>query len=168
MWRRQFLVGIGGLLVAGGVRAESAAPAALAPLVRVRAIDIDRSAAFYTQLFGMAEVGRIDMPYPPGGKRILEITLASKTSSAAGGTGLGPTLVLMTRPDGQVGKATDDLPAAVFVVPDIQAVVDRTRQAGGEVYRPPYRQDSPESRNLGIALIADPAGNVIECVQLDR
>ncbi len=113
--------------------------------------DLDASAAFYAQTFGLEEKYRVSAAI--AGRPIDEIVFAP-TREGAG------TFILLTFVDG--GAA----PAGVipgFVTDEIDAVFARGLAAGGSVAQEP--RDMPEHGHR-VGFLADPEGRLIEVAQV--
>jgi len=119
--------------------------------------DLDRCAAFYRAVFGLADWTRVthDNSATSGGP-IDEITFRS---TAAGGASL--TLIkLVDRPPPPIGEAIMG-----FMTADLGALCDRALAAGGSLPRPV--RDMPE-HGLKVGFVADPEGHLIEVVEMHR
>ena len=117
--------------------------------------DLEKTAAFYRTVFGLADWKRVahDHSATTGGP-IDEITFRS---TAAGGPSL--TLLKTTdRPAPPIGEAVMG-----FITPDLAALLDRAKAAGGELARP--IRDMPEHK-VKVAFVKDNEGHLIEVVEL--
>jgi predicted enzyme related to lactoylglutathione lyase len=123
--------------------------------VRLGANDVAALAKFYESAFGLKEIDRIGDP-------ATEIIMRYGATVAAAKAGNSPEFLVQKREPG-VGK--DTMAHAIFEVSDIAATVAAAKSAGatmeGEVASVPIG-GSP----IKIAMIVDPAGNVIEIMQL--
>ncbi len=115
--------------------------------------DLEKMAAFYSQVYGLAQVGRVQAQI--GDDAIDEIMMG-----AAGATSPGSFVLLeyvdKPRPrNGEVilGFTTEDLPA----------LLDRVRAAGGGIHAD--IQEMPE-RKLRVAFATDPEGHLAELVEM--
>ena len=114
--------------------------------------DLERSAAFYTAVAGLAESGRVDADI--AGRKISEILMQATSPG-------GPTLVLLhfhVRPS----PGADEVILG-FMTGDLEAFLKRTREAGGSVYE--EIKSMPE-HGVRVAFVKDVEGHLIEVVQL--
>ncbi|MBK6677910.1 MAG: VOC family protein [Rhodocyclaceae bacterium] len=117
--------------------------------------DLDRPATFYKAAFGMREMARIQDALTP--ERPIEeiiLTLANDMTSE-------PPLVLFKFLGEPAPKASDVILG--FMVPDVDATVERVRSAGGRVVRAP--KDQPE-HGVRVAFATDCDGRLLEIVQM--
>ncbi len=125
----------------------SATPSFLHTMLRVG--DLERSVRFYTELLGMKELRRRDVP---DGKYTLVFV----------GYGDGPEVELTYN----YGVETYDLGSAfghlALGVPDIAATCDKVRAGGGKVAREP---GPVKFGTTVIAFVEDPDGYKIELIQ---
>jgi lactoylglutathione lyase len=111
--------------------------------------DPESLASFYSAVFGMKEIRRIDQPAHI--RPHLEIFLSSGETEQ---------LVLMKyfdRPTPQPGEVR-----VALVVKDVDAVVAAAQAAGGNILLP---AETLEQHNFRWATIADPEGHTIEVMQ---
>ena len=114
-------------------------------------VDLDKSAAFYSEVFGLKETARIESEI---GGRALDEILFSPTSEGAG------TFVLLKFHDATAPSANEVILG--FVTPDVDSLTERAIAAGGSVVREAL--DYPELR-VKVAFVADIEGHLIEVVQ---
>ncbi len=114
--------------------------------------DLERSAAFYTAVAGLAESGRVDADI--AGRKISEVLMQATTPG-------GPTLVLLHFHD-RPSPAADEVILG-FMTLDLEAFLKRTREAGGSVYE--EIKSMPE-HGVRVAFVKDVEGHLIEVVQL--
>ena len=112
--------------------------------------DLDASAGFYAQTFGLEEKYRVSAAI--AGRPIDEIVFAP-TRDGAG------TFILLSFADGG-GAAAGVIPG--FVTDEIDAVFARGVSAGGSVAQEP--RDMPEHGHR-VGFLADPEGRLIEVAQ---
>jgi predicted enzyme related to lactoylglutathione lyase len=122
---------------------------------KLRVNDLEKTAAFYRTVFGLADWKRVahDNSATTGGP-IDEITFRS---TAAG----GPSLTLLKtvdRPAPPIGEAVMG-----FITPDLAALLDRAKAAAGELARP--IRDMPEHK-VKVAFVKDNEGHLIEVVEM--
>ena len=111
--------------------------------------DLDRSIAFYTDVVGMQEQRRIDVP---------DMSLIEVMMGFAGRR--GPALILMRYTDGPPRRYVDIGGKLVVSVADSTAVLEAARAGGGTVSREPKAYPG-----LGlIGFITDPDGYTIEVI----
>lgn len=111
--------------------------------------DLEASAAFYAETFGLVEQTRVTDAI--GGRRIDEILYRPTVEG-------GASLVLLTFADGPA-------PAGVipgFVTDELDAVFERGVAAGGSVHQAPMDMPAHGHR---VGFLADPEGRIIEVVQ---
>ncbi|MCP1470470.1 putative enzyme related to lactoylglutathione lyase [Sphingobium sp. OAS761] len=123
---------------------------------KLRVNDLEKTAAFYRSVFGLADWKRVahDNSATTGGP-IDEITFRS---TAAG----GPSLTLLKtvdRPAPPIGEAVMG-----FITPDLAALLVRAKAAGGELARP--IRDMPEHK-VKVAFVKDNEGHLIEVVEMN-
>ncbi len=140
--------------LAAGARAE--APAASSNLAafgftKLLVVDLERSAAFYKAVCGLAESSRIDAEI--GGRKLTEIIFQPAAPGAA-------TFVLLTFVGAE--KPAADEVILGFRTPDLDAFLARTREAGGSVYQEPH---TLAEMKLRVAFVKDVEGHLIEVVQ---
>lgn len=118
--------------------------------------DLDKLAAFYTQVFGFRQVERLIANAGPGIGEIEEILL-----SMSGAIGGEPPLILFKMLEKPAPKETDTILG--LIVSDLDDVLQRLRAAGGSVV-----SDSPEHPPTvaKCAFARDPEGRLLEIVQL--
>jgi lactoylglutathione lyase len=118
----------------------------------IRVGDLDRSVKFYTELLGMKELRRRDVP---DGKYTLAFVGYGDESSNA--------VIELTY---NYGVATYDLGTGfghlAIGVPDIKAAVEKIRAAGGKVTREP---GPVKFGTTVIAFVEDPDGYKIELIE---
>lgn len=117
--------------------------------------DLDRPAAFYKSVFGMRELARIQDALTP--ERPIEEIILSLADDMAG----EPPLILF-KFLGEAPPAASDVILG-FAVPDVDAVVERVKSAGGKVVREP--RDQPE-HGVRVAFATDCDGRLLEIVQM--
>lgn len=113
--------------------------------------DLDRCAAFYSEVFGLREQYRVRATI--GGRPIDEILY--EASAPGGGT-----FVLLRFADGSGAS-----PAGVisgFVTDEVDVLFDRAVAAGATVVDPLH--DAPE-HGVRVGFLGDPEGRLIEVVQ---
>jgi predicted enzyme related to lactoylglutathione lyase len=113
--------------------------------------DLDRSAAFYRDVFGLTEDRRIDATVT--GRAICEIILTSPKPAPA-------TLVLFAFLDQPKPAAGDSILG--FYTSDIAALVERAVRAGGSIAQP---IESMPEHGLKVAFVKDNEGHLIEVVE---
>jgi lactoylglutathione lyase len=114
--------------------------------------DLEKSAAFYKSVCGVVEQARIDGALD--GRPMSEILFDPATPG-------GPTLVLFTFHD-TPKPATSEVILG-FITPDLDAVLDRVRAAGGSVVE--EMGNRPEL-GVKVAIVRDIEGHLIEVVQM--
>jgi predicted enzyme related to lactoylglutathione lyase len=114
--------------------------------------DLDRSAAFYRDVFGLTEQARIDATVT--GRPICEIILASPSPTSVA------TLVLFAFLDQPKPAAAEVILG--FYTTDLAALVDRALTAGGEVVQP---IESMPQHGVKVAFIKDVEGHLIEALE---
>ena len=114
--------------------------------------DLEKSAAFYCEAYGLEQKGRIQADI--GGEAIDEIFLGRPGEQGV------PLMVMkyLDRPAPPTGEVM-----LVFMTQDIEALCERVVRAGGSVYVPPYQS---EATPVTAAFTKDPEGHVSENVQL--
>lgn len=113
--------------------------------------NLERSARFYAEVCGYTEQRRIGAVI--GGRTITEIILASETPSPAG-------LILLAFHDSPEPICGDAILG--FETVDLEAFVERARQAGGLVM---HDITSLPEMALKYAFLKDPEGHMIEAMQ---
>lgn len=112
--------------------------------------DLERSIRFYTDVIGMKEAHRVDVP---------DLGLVESIMSFP--AGVGSSLVLMHFDDGADHSYVDIGGKIVVAVDDAVAMTEAARAAGSEVTREPS-----EYPGFGlIAMVKDPDGYTVEIVQ---
>ena len=125
-------------------------PAGTLVAVGIVVQDLDRSLGFYTDLVGMKEVHRVDVPE----KHLVESILQFPGPP-------GAAMVLMHFSDGADHRYVDVGGKVAFRVDDVVGLVEVVRAAGGEVTREPS-----EYPGFGlIGMVKDPDGHTLELVQ---
>ena len=114
--------------------------------------DLDRTAAFYQDVFELEEMARVTADI--SGRRIDEIMFQA---TAPGGA----TFVLLRFDDLPQPSVDGVIPR--FVTDDVAAVVERAVTAGGDVVQEPRAQ--PE-HGVIVAFVTDTDGRLIEVVEL--
>ena len=112
--------------------------------------DLDRSLGFYTDVMGMKEEHRVDVP---------DIGLVESILRFPGPW--NPAVVLMHFSDGADHSYVDVGGKLVFEVDDAVSLVEAVRAAGGEVTREP--SEYPGYGLIGMA--KDPDGYTLELIQ---
>lgn len=114
-------------------------------------VDLDKSAAFYSEVFGLTETARIESDI--GGRAIEEILFSPTGEGAA-------TFVLLKFRDATAPSANEVILG--FVTPDLAALTARAIAAGGTV-----AQEAVDHSDLRVkvAFVADIEGHLIEVVQ---
>ena len=118
--------------------------------VGIAVADLGRSSAFYADVFGLAEVMKLNLPHMD------EVILGFPGRR-------GAAVVLMQYTNGTTPAATGDPVKVVFNVPDPVATADRVAAAGGEVVMRPEPVSSMGGTVLGFA--KDPDGYLLELLQ---
>ena len=114
--------------------------------------DLDKCAAFYTEVCGLVEQGRVDADI--SGAPISEILFDPSYPG-------GPTFVLfkfLDRPAPTPGEII-----LGFITPDVEAVVARAHKAGGKIIQA-VRSDP--DHGVKVAFVTDVEGRLIEVVEL--
>lgn len=112
--------------------------------------DLERAVSFYTDIVGMKEWQRVDVP----DKALVESILQFPGSP-------GAAVVLMHFADGADHSYVDVGGKLAFRVDDVVSLVETVRAAGGEVTREPS-----EYPGFGlIGMVKDPDGYTLELVQ---
>src|SRR5688500_7319789 len=114
-------------------------------------VDLDKCAAFYSEVFGLKEIARIESEIAG---RALDEILFSPTSEGAA------TFVLLKFHAAPAPSADDVILG--FLTADVAAVVERAIAAGGSMVREAL--DHPEIQ-VKVAFVADIEGHLIEVVQ---
>jgi predicted enzyme related to lactoylglutathione lyase len=114
--------------------------------------DLEKSAAFYTQVFGLKETTRIQSDIRG---RPLEEILFNPTGDGAA------TFVLLKYLDATAAAADEVILG--FITPDLDALIERALSAGGSIERDPL--DYPDL-GVKVAFVADIEGHLIEVVQM--
>ncbi|MGH6985256.1 MAG: VOC family protein [Caulobacteraceae bacterium] len=140
--------GLAGVLLAGWAGAQDR-PAALLPraaigAASIGAVDVERDARFYEDVFGFKEIRRIDAR-----PQFLEIVLKPGADAAAARAAPGAALILISHPAG----AATDRPGLqgwarahlLLVVPEMAPVLASVRAHGGS--RSPSHRASPRDRS---------------------
>jgi predicted enzyme related to lactoylglutathione lyase len=115
-------------------------------------VDLDKCAAFYSEVFGLKETTRIASEI--GGRGLDEILFSPTGDGAA-------TFVLLKFHDATAPSANEVILG--FLTADVDALTERAIAAGGSVVREPL--DYPDLR-VKVAFVADIEGHLIEVVQL--
>ena len=113
--------------------------------------DLEASAAFYETVFGLKENHRVHSQI--GDRKIDEILFHADAN--------GATFVLL-KFDGTTEPSRDEVILG-FITPDIGAVFQRVREAGGAVAQPPRIETQ---HGVHVGFITDNEGHLIEVVQL--
>jgi predicted enzyme related to lactoylglutathione lyase len=114
--------------------------------------DLDRAHAFYTSVFGLQEMARVEAAIE--GRPISEIMFHP---TAPGGS----TFVLLTYRDTQKPALSETI--TLFIVPDLAAMPDKVCAAGGRIVQ--EARDMPE-HGVKVAFARDNEGHLIEIVQM--
>ena len=114
-------------------------------------VDLDRSAAFYREVFGLKETARIQSDI--GGRALDEIILSPTGVGAA-------TLVLLKFHDATAPSANEVILG--FITADVDALTERAIVAGGSLVSEAL--EHPDIR-VKVAFVADIEGHLIEVVQ---
>lgn len=130
-----------------------AQPTVMLRSVRVGAVDVPKSAAFYRQVFGYQEISRVERP------DLTEIIMNLGKDPETAKANTAPKLVVISRPAAQPEPTVSPL---VFNTTDVAGVVARASAAGGKIERQPTKSQTSGSL---IAFVVDPAGNRIEVIQ---
>src|SRR5581483_10660297 len=113
--------------------------------------DLEKSAAFYKQVFQLTERGRVESAIE--GRAISEIMYNPTAPGAA-------TFVLLSYPDAP--KPVRGELILGFISQDLRALVDRARSAGGAIVQD--IQNRPE-HGVKVAFVRDLEGHLIEVVE---
>ena len=129
-------------------------PATTAPqfaFTKLVVADLDKSAAFYRDVFGLTESGRIESDI--AGRAIEEIMFAPTSTG-------GATFVLLRYVDSDTPAAGELILG--FLTSDIDALMTKAVDAGGAVLR-----DAQLHADLGVRVgfVTDLEGHVVEVVQ---
>jgi lactoylglutathione lyase len=114
--------------------------------------DLEKSATFYKSVCGLVEQTRIDDVLD--GRPISEILFNPATPG-------GPTFVLFTFRDMPKPAASEVILG--FITPDLDALLDRARSAGGTVVE---EMGSRPELGVKVAFVRDIEGHLIEVVQM--
>ncbi|HEX4507715.1 MAG TPA: VOC family protein [Alphaproteobacteria bacterium] len=114
--------------------------------------DLESAHAFYTSVFGLQEMARVDAAIE--GRPIREIMFHP---TAPGGS----TFVLLTYPDTQKPSLSEAI--TLFIMPDLAALPEKVRAAGGRITD--EARDMPE-HGVRVAFARDNEGHLIEIVQM--
>jgi len=114
-------------------------------------VDLDKSAAFYRDVFGLQETARIESDI--AGRALDEILFSPTGDGAA-------TFVLLKFRDATVASSSEVILG--FVTTNVEALTARALAAGGTVMREAL--DYPEL-HVKVAFVTDVEGHVIEVVQ---
>jgi predicted enzyme related to lactoylglutathione lyase len=113
--------------------------------------DLDKSAAFYSHVFGVKEQYRVHADIC--GREIDEILFETATPG-------GATFVLLRYADSPAPSSDEVILG--FITEDVDGVCARAMDAGGSVTR--EARDQPE-HGVRVAFVADVEGHLIEVVQ---
>jgi lactoylglutathione lyase len=116
--------------------------------------DLEASARFYTDVFGVKEHARVRAEI--AGRGIDEIMFDATNAG-------GATFVLLHF-DGQDSPSSDEVILG-FICPDVDDIVERATAAGGGVAQAPMVQ--PE-HGVKVGFVTDNEGHLIEVVELLR
>jgi predicted enzyme related to lactoylglutathione lyase len=116
--------------------------------------DLEKMAAFYTQVYGLEEVTRVRDEI--GSEAIDEIILGT-------GGGMAPGSLILLRFVDRPPSATGDEVLLGFTTDDLPALLDRIVAAGGSVHAP--TKELPAMK-LRVAFATDPEGHLAELVQM--
>lgn len=129
------------------------AKAAAVPSVAFTAlevVDLDRSLAFYREVFGMTEKLRVEAG------DVIEVGIDFPQASAS-------PRILLVRHKGQVPHASSSaFNRIALLVPEIGRLCDAAVTKGGRVIKP---VSDLRAHRTKIAFIADPDGNVLELLE---
>lgn len=114
--------------------------------------DLAVAEAFYTAVFDLSPTHRVQSDI--AGRPIDEVMFAATAPGAS-------TFVLLTYPD--LTEPSSDEVIVGFVTDDVDAVLQRAVEAGGQVAREP--RDMPE-HGVRVGFATDPEGHLIEVVQV--
>ena len=120
--------------------------------VRVGAVDVAKTAAFYQAVFGFKEVGRSERP------GLFEIIMNLGATVEEAKAARTPKIVIINQP----ADAKAPVSNIVLRCTEIATIVARARANGGSIEREPTKSATSGSV---IAFIVDPAGNRIEVIQ---
>jgi predicted enzyme related to lactoylglutathione lyase len=129
-------------------------PEAVFSFTKLVVHDLEKAAAFYREVYGLHAVKRVSGERI-GSEEIDEIMLSPDPAAAFGSLVLLKVLGRGPSPSGELILG--------FTTPDLPALLDRLRAAGGTLVAP--IQEMPGLR-LRVAFAADPEGHVAELVQL--
>jgi lactoylglutathione lyase len=116
--------------------------------------DLEASARFYSDVFGLKEQGRVRAEI--AGRGIDEIMFAATDSGGA--------MFVLLRFDDQSAPSANEVILG-FICPDVDDVVARATAAGGGVAQQPTAQ--PE-HGVKVGFVTDNEGHLIEVVELLR
>ena len=120
--------------------------------VRVGAVDVPKTAAFYQAVFGYKEVGRNERP------GLAEIILNVGATVEEAKASRATKIVIIN----QAADAKAPVSNIVLRCTEIATIVARARASGGTIEREPTKS---ATSGATIAFIVDPAGNRIEVIQ---
>lgn len=113
--------------------------------------DIERSAAFYTTVFGLVEMNRLEA-------RIIDRPVEEVVYMA---TYAGGPMLILARFGDTHERGSDEVILG-FATRDLEAALERTIQAGGKILEP-IQEPYPGMRH---AFIADEEGHVVQISQM--
>lgn len=122
--------------------------------VRVSAPDVQRTAMFYEQAFGLREARRIDR-----NGALFEIIMNYGATAEAADAATTPRVVVILR---SVDAPAPSVSNLIFGVKNLDAQVAKAVAAGGVLSRPINKSSPAASR---VAFVKDPAGNEIELIE---
>ncbi|HEX5420900.1 MAG TPA: VOC family protein [Gammaproteobacteria bacterium] len=125
--------------------------------VRLGATDVAALAKFYDAAFGLKEIDHVGQPPT-------EIIMRYGDTVAAAKAGSSPEFLVARR---DPGAGNDSIPHAIFHVSDVGAAVAAAKAAGATV------KSDAASVSIGgmpvkVATVVDPAGNVLELMELPK
>jgi len=120
--------------------------------VRVGAVDVPKTAAFYQAVFGYKEVGRNERP------GLAEIILNVGATVEEAKASRATKIVIIN----QAADAKAPVSNIVLRCTEIATIVARAKANGGTIEREPTKS---ATSTAVIAFIVDPAGNRIEVIQ---
>ncbi|HEY2752487.1 VOC family protein [Phenylobacterium sp.] len=132
--------------------AASAEPVVGVRSVRVGAVDVAKTAAFYETVFGFKEVARTERP------GLFEIVMNVGATVDEAKAARTPKIVVINEP----ADAKPPVSNVVLRCTELQTLVARARSNGGSIEREPTKSAATGSL---IAFIVDPAGNRLEVIQ---
>jgi predicted enzyme related to lactoylglutathione lyase len=150
MFKRLTGAVIGLLLAAQPISAQEARLRS----VRVSAPDVQRTATFYEQAFGLREARRIDR-----NGALFEIIMNYGATAEAADAATTPRVVVILR---SVDAPAPSVSNLIFGVKNLDAQVAKAVAAGGVLSRPINKSSPAASR---VAFVKDPAGNEIELIE---